>query len=155
MLPVPPPLHYGMGKPGGTGMLGRRMFASCAICAAIGLVADDALAQAQGGIRRTITARHDGPVDGYETLEVVADIDPDFVVPWHIHPGTESGYTLEGGGELSIKGEPTMATKPGASWVIAKENPHTFKNGAQATRLALSYTVEKGKPLTTPVPAPE
>ena len=135
-------------------MLNRRLFTSCAICAAIGLVADDASAQAPSGLKRTITARRDGPTDGYETLEVVVDIEPNFVIDWHIHPGTEAGYTLEGGGELRVKGEATQMAKPGASWVIARGNPHTLKNGGQPTRLAITYTVEKGKPLATPVPAP-
>lgn len=135
-------------------MLGRRMFTSCAICAAIGLAADDASAQAPSGLKRTITARHDGPADGYETLEVVVDIEPNFVVDWHIHPGTEAGYTLEGGGELRVKGEATQITKPGSTWVIAQANPHTLKNGDHPTRLSITYTVEKGKPLATQVPAP-
>ena len=137
-----------------TRMFGRRMFTSCAICAVIGLVADDASAQAPTGLKRTITARHDGPAEGYETLEVLVEIEPNFVVDWHIHPGTEAGYTLEGGGELLVKGEAAQMTKPGSSWVIAQANPHTLKNGSQAPKLAITYTVEKGKPLATPVPAP-
>ena len=135
-------------------MLSRRMFASCAVCAAMGLVAADASAQGPSGLKRNILARRDGPSEGYETLEVIVDIDPNFVVDWHIHPGTEAGYTLEGGGELRIKGEQTMMTKPGASWVIAPENPHTLKNGPQATKLLVTYTVQKGKPLATLVPPP-
>lgn len=130
------------------------MFMSCAICAAIGLVADNALAQAPSGLKRTITARHDGPAEGYETLEVVVDIEPNFLVDWHTHPGTEAGYVLEGGGELRVKGETAQTTKPGASWVIAQGNPHMLKNGGQPTKLAVTYTVEKGKPLASPVPAP-
>lgn len=135
-------------------MLNRRIFTGCAICAAIGLVADGASAQAPSGLKRTITARHDGPAEGYETLEVVVDIEPNFLVDWHTHPGTEAGYTLEGGGELRVKGEPTQMTRPGASWVIAPENPHTLKNGSQASKLVVTYTVQKGKPLATPVSAP-
>jgi quercetin dioxygenase-like cupin family protein len=128
------------------------MFASCVICSAFGLAADDASAQAPSGLRRTITARHDGPADGYETLEVVVDIDPNFIVAWHTHPGTAAGYPLKGGGGLKVKGEATQMTTPGASWVIAQENPHTLINGAQPTKLAITYTVQKGKPLATPVP---
>jgi quercetin dioxygenase-like cupin family protein len=135
-------------------MLGRRMFASCAICAAIGLVADDASAQAPGGLTRTITARHDGPIDGYETLEVVVELGPNYVLDWHIHPGTEAGYALSGGSELRVKGEATQTIKPGSSWVIAPAIPHTVTNGAELSRLAVTYTVEKGKPLATPVPPP-
>ena len=135
-------------------MLGRRMFASCVICAAMGLVADDASAQSPTGLRRTILSRHDGPIDGYETLEVLAEMDPNSVLDWHIHPGTEAGYMLEGGGKLRVKGEATQMTKPGSTWVIPPVTPHTVRNGGQTSKGVLTYTVEKGKPLATPVPAP-
>lgn len=88
-------------------------------------------------LRRKILSRHDGPTDGYETLEVLAEIDPNFVVDWHIHPEIEAGYALEGGGELRVKGEATQIIKPGSTWVIAPVTPHTLH-----------------KPLATPVPAP-
>lgn len=135
-------------------MLSRRMFTGCAICAAIGLVADDASAQTPSGTRRAITARVDGPIEGYETLQVLVDIEPDFVLDWHTHPGTEAGYTLDGTGELRIKGEETRTIKPGFSWVTAPETPHTLRNGPRATKLFVTFTVQKGKPLSTPVPAP-
>ena len=134
--------------------MGRRTFASCAICAAIGLAVDDASAQAPSGIKRTITARRDGPTEGYETVELIIDLDPNVETGWVIHPGTEGGVILEGGGEFLIKSEPTMMAKPGSSWVLAAEAPHNLKNGPQPTKLALTLTVQKGKSLTIPVPAP-
>ncbi len=135
-------------------MLGRRMFASCAICAAIGLSADDASAQAPSGLKRTIAARRDGPAEGYETLEVIVEVEPNFVIDWHTHPGTEAGYTLEGGGTLLVKGEASQVTQPGSAWVIGQTVPHALKNGDHPTKLAVTYTVEKGKPLSVPAPAP-
>ncbi|GEP00745.1 cupin domain-containing protein [Methylobacterium haplocladii] len=135
-------------------MLSRRMFTGCAICAAIGFVADDGSAQTPSGIKRTITARTDGPIEGYETLEVIVDLEPNFVLDWHTHPGTEAGYTLEGDAELRIKGEEPKTMKPGFSWLTASETPHMLKNGSQATKLFVTFTVQKGKPLATSVPAP-
>ena len=44
--------------------------------------------------------------------------------------------------------------KPGTSWVLAAEAPHNLKNGPQATKLALTLAVQKGKPQTVQVPAP-
>ena len=130
------------------------MFTGCAICAAIGFVAEDASAQAPSGIRRKVTSRIDGPIEGYETLQVLVDIEPNFVIAWHTHPGTEAAYTLEGDGELQIKGEAAKMLKPGFSWLTPPDTPHTLKNGAQATTLFVTFTVQKGKPLSTPVPAP-
>ncbi|WP_457106981.1 cupin domain-containing protein [Methylobacterium sp. P5_C11] len=135
-------------------MLTRRMFTGCAICAAVGFVADDASAQAPAGLKRTITSRIDGPTPGYETLQVIVDIEPNFVIDWHTHPGIEAGYALEGVGELQIKGEAARTIKPGTAWVTAPETPHTLKNGADAAKLFVTFTVQKGKPLATPVPAP-
>lgn len=135
-------------------MLSRRMFTGCAICAAIGLVADEVSAQAPGGLKRTITSRIDGPTQGYETLQVIVDVEPNFLIDWHTHPGTEAGYTLEGAGELRVKDQPAQMLKPGFSWVTAPETPHMLKNGPQATKLFVTFTVQKGKPLATPVPAP-
>ena len=135
-------------------MLGRRIFGFCAICAAIGLAADDASAQAPSGVKRTITARRDGPTEGYETVELIIDLDPNIETGWVIHPGTEGGVMLEGGGELLVKGEPTVMSKPGTSWALAAEAPHNLRNGPQGTKLALTLTVQKGKPQTIQVPAP-
>ena len=135
-------------------MLGRRTFQFCAICAAIGLVADDASAQAPSGVKRTVTARRDGPTEGYETVELIIDLDPNIETGWVIHPGTEGGVILEGGGQLLIKGEATVMAKPGTSWALAAEAPHNLKNGPQATKLALTLAVQKGKPQTVQVPAP-
>jgi quercetin dioxygenase-like cupin family protein len=135
-------------------MLGRRRFQFCAICAAIGLAADGASAQAPSGVKRTITGRRDGPTEGYETVELIIDLDPSIETGWVIHPGTEGGVILEGGGELLVKGEPAVMAKPGSSWVLAAEAPHNLRNGPHATKLALTLTVQKGKPLTVQVPAP-
>ncbi|MCJ2103705.1 cupin domain-containing protein [Methylobacterium sp. E-046] len=135
-------------------MLSRRMFTGCAVCAAIGLAADDASAQAPSGIKRAITSRVDGPVEGYETLQVVVDLEPNFVLDWHTHPGTEAGYTVGGVGELRVKGKEAQMLKPGASWVTAAETPHMLQNGSEATKLFVTFTVQKGKPLSLPAPAP-
>ncbi|MCF4128933.1 cupin domain-containing protein [Methylobacterium sp. SyP6R] len=135
-------------------MLSRRIFTGCAICAAFGLVADDASAQPSGGIKRTITARTDGPAEGYETLQVIVDIEPNVTLDWHTYPGTEAGYALDGVGELRVKGEAPRTMRSGFSWMTAPDTPHMLKNGPQATRLLVTFTVQKGKPLATPVPAP-
>lgn len=85
---------------------------------------------------------------------MLVDIEPNFVIAWHTHPGTEAAYTLEGDGRLQIKGEAAKMLKPGFSWLTPPDTPHTLKNGPQATTLFVTFTVQKGKPLSTPVPAP-
>lgn len=135
-------------------MLSRRMFTGCVICAAFGFVADDGSAQTPSGVKRTITSRTDGPSDGYETLQVVVDLEPNFNLDWHTHPGTEAGYAVEGAGELLIKGKEFQIITPGSSWLTAPQTPHSYRNGSQPTKLFVTFTVQKGKPLSTSVPAP-
>jgi quercetin dioxygenase-like cupin family protein len=134
-------------------MLTKRRFATCAICAAVGLVATgvDAAAQAPG-ISRKILRRTDYPGDKYATIQVLVEIDPGVTVPSHTHPGVETGYIVEGGAELIVKGEPNRQVGVGDGFQILPEVPHAVRNGSARTRVAVVYVVEKDKPLASPAP---
>lgn len=140
-------------------MLTRRYFAGlapCSICALTGLVATDASAQnaspaATPGVTRKILSRMEGPSPGYETLVVEATIEPGTLVARHTHPGIESGFVLEGDGELPIQGQPTRMLKPGDAYQIPARVPHAGgKTGNKVMRLGITYVVEKGRPLASP-----
>ena len=72
-------------------MLTRRGFAgfaSCAICGLTGFIATDASAQGvppagSPSFRRKILSQTDGPVPGYVTIIVEAEVDPGVTVPRH------------------------------------------------------------------------
>jgi quercetin dioxygenase-like cupin family protein len=136
-------------------MLTRRGFASCAICAITGFIATDASAQGaapSGGVTRNILSKTDGPAAGYETLLVEAIIEGGVAVGKHTHPGIESAYVMEGGFELPIQGQETRMLKPGDGFQIPPNTPHAGgKAGTAKTRLMITYIVEKGKPLASPV----
>ena len=110
-------------------MLTRRGFAgfaSCAICAVTGFVATEASAQGAPpaptpGVTRKILSQTDGPVPGYVTMLVEAEIEAGVPVARHTHPGMESAYVLEGGFELPIEGEPTRTLKPGDGFQVPAE----------------------------------
>ena len=141
-------------------MLTRRGFAgfaSCAICAVTGFVATDASAAegappaAMPGVKRKLLSQMDGPMLGYVTLNMEVEIEPGVTVPRHTHPGIESSYVLEGGFELPIQGQPTRMLKAGDGFQIPPETPHAGgKPGDKKTRIAITYVVEKGKPLVSP-----
>ena len=137
-------------------MLTRRGFASCAICAITGFIATDASAQGgaapSGGVTRNILAKTDGPAAGYETLLVEAIIEAGVAVGRHTHPGIESAYVMEGGFELPIQGQETKMLKAGDGFQIPPNTPHAGgKAGTARSRLMITYVVEKGKPLASPV----
>lgn len=141
-------------------MLTRRCFAgfaSCAICTVTGFVANDASAvevaplPATPGLTRKLLSQMDGPMPGYVTLNMEVEIEAGAVVPRHTHLGIESSYVLEGGFELPIQGQPTRMLKAGDGFQIPPETPHAGgKPGDKRTRVAITYVVEKGKPLVSP-----
>ena len=140
-------------------MLTRRGFAgfaSCAICAATGFMATAASADnapPPSGISRKTLSEMDGPMPGYVTINMEVDIEPGAFIVRHTHPGIESGYVIEGGLDVPIQGQPTRSLKMGDGYQVPPETPHAgAKNGDKLTRLAITYVVEKGKPLITPVP---
>ena len=140
-------------------MLSRRDFASvasCALCSLTGFIASDASAQTPPpvttpGVTRKILSQIDGPTPGYVTLVVDIEIEPGVTIGRHTHPGIESAYMLEGGFDLPIEGQPTVAFKPGTGVVVPPNTPHAGgKNGDKKTHIVSTYIVEKGKPLASP-----
>jgi quercetin dioxygenase-like cupin family protein len=138
-----------------TVMLTRRGFTSCAICAVTGFIATDASAQgappAANGITRKILSQMDGPAPGYVTINMEVEVAAGATIGRHTHPGIESGYILEGGVELPIEGHPTLMLKQGDGFQVPVGTPHAGgKPVDQKTRIAITYVVEKGKPLASP-----
>ena len=140
-------------------MLTRRGFAgfaSCAICGLTELAATDAFAQGAQmpttpGLTRKILSQTNGPAPGYVTIIAEVEIEPGVTVARHTHPGIESGYVLEGGFDLPIQGQPTRTLKPGDGFQVPPETPHAGgKNGDKTSRIAVTFVVEKGKPLASP-----
>src|SRR5215213_8264657 len=134
-------------------MLTRRGFGGCAVCAALGLVADPAGAQqvgqpqTMGGVTRTILKRADHD-EKYAILLVMAEIDANTPVARHTHPGIESVYILEGGfEEFAVQGQPGgFAPKAGDGFTVPADTPHGGRNGPRPTRIVVTYVVEKDKP---------
>ena len=139
-------------------MLTRRGFAgfaSCALCGIAEFVAAEASAQgappATGGVTRKILSQTDGPTPGYVTITAEAEIEAGVTIARHTHPGIESAYIIEGGLELPIEGQPTRALKPGDGFQVPPNTPHAGgKNGDKKTKIAITYVLEKGKPIASP-----
>lgn len=138
-------------------MLTRRFITNCALCSAIaGLVATEAEAQTAGapaqtsGVTRTIMSRTELPGGTYATILVAAEIAPGATVARHTHPGVESAYLLDGECELMVDGQPDRTLKAADGFQIPPGMPHSLRNGPKAAKLAITYTVEKDKPLASP-----
>lgn len=141
-------------------MLTRRGFAGCAICAMTGFFASEAFAQGapppppkgMPGVTFKPIARADGPIAGYVTIMLEAEVEAGITVGRHTHPGVEASRVLEGGLEMPIEGQPTRMLKAGDSYLIPAGTPHAGgKVGPEKTRILTTYVVEKDKPLAFPV----
>ena len=133
-------------------MLNRRGLVSCAICAATGLIATKVDAQAPAGLTRTLMQKTEYPGDKHVCILMTVEIDANFLVARHTHPGVESSYLITGGGTLSVKGQPDRVLKAGEGFQIPPEVPHKLQNGSAPSKIAITYIVEKDKPLVTPAP---
>lgn len=134
-------------------MISRRLFAGCALCALGSLKATEVSAQSSTAItqfKRTVLQQVDGPTPGYVTVAMMIEVPTGHTVPRHTHPGIESGYFLEGGGELLVDGQPKRLLKPGLVYQVPVGVPHSFINGKHVTRISGTFTVEKDKPLSSP-----
>ena len=104
------------------------------------------------GIKRTPLQKIDFPT-GYTTVTAIAEIPAGGSAGRHTHPGVETGYVIEGEGDLIIEGQPTKHLKPGDSWAIPAGTIHDAKvSGDKPLKIMAIYIVEKDKPLATPVP---
>ena len=134
-------------------MLSRRRLATCALCAGGGLLAAEVGVRAEApGFTRTVLNRSDTPGDAMATIQVLVEIEPGALVARHTHPGTETGYFIEGGGTLGMKGQPDRAMKAGDAFQVPVALPHFVQNGPTRTKVLSTYVVEKDKPLASPAP---
>jgi quercetin dioxygenase-like cupin family protein len=110
-----------------------------------------ALAQ-QGGIKRTPLQKVEFP-DGYNTVTGIAEIPAGATAGRHTHPGIETGYVMEGEGDLLIDGQPPLHLKAGDSYQIPAGAIHDAKvSGDKSLKVLGVYVVDKTKPLASPAP---
>jgi quercetin dioxygenase-like cupin family protein len=113
------------------------------------VVVVSAIAQ-QGGIKRTPIQTVDFPT-GYQTVSLIAEIEPGRCAGRHTHPGIESTYIMEGEIVLKVDGKPDQIVKAGGSFQLAAGIVHDACNMSGRPDKALAvYVVEKGKPLASP-----
>lgn len=133
-----------------------RVIAGLVVCLAVALatamVAQQTSSQSAAGATRTVLEKHDLSVDGYEGVLVRTELPPGAREPRHTHPGDFLAYVEEGTLTLVMDGKPTTTVKAGEVFFVPKGQVHSGENnGTVPTKLLVSFFVQKGQPLTSPV----
>ena len=108
--------------------------------------------QAAPGAKRTVLQKQDLSVPGREGVLVQTELAPGAKEPKHTHPGDLFGYVQEGDATLIQEGKSAVHLKAGESFFIPAGTVHGASNeGTTTVKLLVTFFVEKGKPLTSPV----
>jgi quercetin dioxygenase-like cupin family protein len=103
-------------------------------------------------IHRTILKRIDVPGSSYEVVYAMVEIAADSIVPRHTHPGSVMGYLLEGDYTVLINGQPPRSLSVGEVFEVPPGVVHEEHTGNKPAKILAVFTVEKGKPLSSPAP---
>ncbi len=110
-----------------------------------------ALAADQGTtITRTVLQTVEVPGSSYQVIESKVEIAANSHASRHTHPGTVVAYLLEGDYSVQLEGQPRKSVQPGETFLIPAGVVHEEFAGAHAAKIIAVFTVEKGKPLTSP-----
>jgi len=106
----------------------------------------------QTGFSRTVLQQVDISAPGREAVTARAEFTAvGTSVGRHTHFGEEVGYVQEGTLSVEIDGV-TKTVKAGEAFIIPNGKPHNATNaGPGKASIVVTYIVEKGKPLATPV----
>jgi quercetin dioxygenase-like cupin family protein len=109
-------------------------------------------AQQTGAQRTVLTKQELSGIPGREGVMVQTVLAPGAKEPRHTHPGDLFAYVQEGTITLTMEGKPTATVKQGEVFVVPAGTVHSAENlGKTPVKLLITFVVEKGKPLTTPV----
>jgi quercetin dioxygenase-like cupin family protein len=103
-------------------------------------------------VKRTMLGKVEVPGANYDVVTALVEIQSGFKAGRHTHPGTVQFQVLDGDFWLAIDGQPEKTFKVGEFGEIANAGIHNEgATGAMPAKLLVIYTVERGKPLVSPV----
>ena len=103
-------------------------------------------------VKRTIISKIEMPGTNYEVLAAMLAIAPGFKAGRHFHPGIVTGHVVEGEFWLALDGQPEQTLTAGQGAEIPDKAIHNEGSvGTVPMKAIVTYVVEKGQPLITPV----
>jgi quercetin dioxygenase-like cupin family protein len=116
------------------------------------LIAPAAHTQPQGLTAKPLLRTTLSGDDTKEAVIATVEFAPGGSTGRHTHPGDEYAVVLEGTLELRIEGQEPRRVSAGEAYHNAKGVIHETRNvGDGPARLASTFVIEKGKPISQPV----
>ncbi|HET9229343.1 MAG TPA: cupin domain-containing protein [Thermoanaerobaculia bacterium] len=132
-----------------------RTILSVAVLAGMGLaalIARSAHSQPQGIVPKLLLRTTVSGDDTRETVIATAEFAPGGTTGRHTHPGDEYAVVLQGTLEIRIEGQEPRRVNAGEAYHNAKGVIHETVNiGTEPARVASTFVIEKGKPVSEPV----
>jgi len=116
------------------------------------LIAPSAHTQPQGLVAKPLLRTTLSGDDAKEAVIATVEFAPGGTTGRHTHPGDEYAVVLEGTLELRIEGQEPRRVSAGEAYHNAQGVIHETRNvGEGPARVASTFVVEKGKPISQPV----
>ena len=128
----------------------------CFLCAAIAFLVVSSLApfvyaQAQGFNPKLLLRTTLSGDDAKEVVIGTAEYAPRATTGRHTHPGDEYGVVLQGTLEIRADGQSPVRVNTGEAFHNVKGIIHETRNvGEDTARVAVTFVLDKGKPLSQP-----
>ena len=110
-----------------------------------------AMGAQQPTVTRKVLLQQDLAIPGYATALVEVEFPVGAREGRHTHPGTLVAYVQEGAVTLDYEGKSTVTYKAGDSFLVEPGKIHEgINNGNAPAKILAAFTVERGKPITSP-----
>src|ERR1700722_2490580 len=105
----------------------------------------------QPQIARTVFGHYDqSGVAGKEIVTGTVTLQPGAEVAFHVHPGDEAGYVVQGAVTWKVRGQPDKTLHAGDGFFNPRGSAHSLVATESGARVFSAWIVDKGKPLSSP-----
>ena len=102
-------------------------------------------------IARTVFGHYDqSGVPGKEIVTGTVTLQPGAEVAFHVHPGDEAGYIVQGAVSWKVRGQPDKTLRAGDGFFNPRGSAHSLVATESGARVFSAWIVDKGKPLSSP-----
>ncbi len=104
-------------------------------------------------VKRTVLGKVEVPNSNYEVVTAMVEIAPGFKAGRHFHPGIVFGNVSDGELWIAPDGQPEQVVKAGEAVTLPDKIVHNEGNASseKPLKMIVTYVIEKGQPLVTPV----